>query len=447
VLTLDAIRPCFEGAIPSAIATCDPDGVPNVSYLSQVEYVDAGHVALSFQFFNTTRRNILANPRATVLVSHPVTGANYRLAVDYLRTETSGPLFERMKAKLAGVASHEGMSSVFRLRGADVYRVAGIEEIPGDYAAPVPARNLLAATRRVAERLAAATDLKMLLDEMLAGLDRHFGIRHAMVLLHDAPGRRLFTVASHGYAGSGAGAEIAVGDGVIGVAAAELTPVRIGFMAPEYAYGRVVREVTAASDLGGLLETEIPFPGLAEPHSQLAVPVISAGRLVGVVYVESVEDLHFGYDDEEALVALAGQLGAAIGLLQAGHEPVEEGAGRPVPAPGGEGAPVTVRRYAVNDSVFLGDDYLIKGVAGAIFWRLVSEYASQQRSEFTNRELRLDPRLRLPDVVDNLEARLILLERRLNDRGACVRIEKTGRGRFRLRVLRPLELVEIPAGP
>jgi hypothetical protein len=126
---------------------------------------------------------------------------------------------------------------------------------------------------------------------------------------------------------------------------------------------------------------------------------------------------------------------------------VEEGAGRPVPAPGGEGAPVTVRRYAVNDSVFLGDDYLIKGVAGAIFWRLVSEYASQQRSEFTNRELRLDPRLRLPDVVDNLEARLILLERRLNDRGACVRIEKTGRGRFRLRVLRPLELVEIPAGP
>jgi hypothetical protein len=352
-----------------------------------------------------------------------------------------------MKAKLAGVASHEGMSNVFRLRGADVYRVAGIGEIPGDYAPPVPARNLLAATRRVAERLAAATDLKTLLDEMLAGLHRQFGIRHAMILLHDGPGRRLYTVASHGYAGSGAGAEVAVGDGVIGVAAAELTPVRIGFMAPEYAYGRVVREVTAASDLGGLLETEIPFPGLAEPHSQLAVPMISAGRLVGVVYVESVEDLHFGYDDEEALVALAGQLGAAIGLLQAGHETVDEAAGRPSPAPGGEGAPVTVRRYAVNDSVFLGDDYLIKGVAGAIFWRLVSEYATQQRSEFTNRELRLDARLRLPDVVDNLEARLILLERRLNDRAACVRIEKTGRGRFRLRVLRPLELVEIPAGP
>jgi hypothetical protein len=108
---------------------------------------------------------------------------------------------------------------------------------------------------------------------------------------------------------------------------------------------------------------------------------------------------------------------------------------------------VSVRHYPVDDSVFPGDDYLIKGVAGAIFWRLASEYVAHQRTEFSNRELRPDPRLRLPDVVDNLEARLILLERRLNDRGACVRIEKTGRGRFRLRVLRPLELVEVPAAP
>jgi adenylate cyclase len=352
-----------------------------------------------------------------------------------------------MKAKLAGVASHEGMSSVFRLRGADVYRVAGIELIPGDYGTEPPARNLLAATRRVAERLALATDLRALLDEALVGLASHFGIRHAMILLHDAAGRRLYTVASHGYAWSGAGSEIAVGDGVIGVAAAELTPVRIGFMAPEYAYGRAVREVAAASGLGGMLETEIPFPGLAEPHSQLAVPILAAGGLTGVLYVESSEDLHFGYEDEEALVALAGQLGPAIGLLQATHDVAEVVPVRPVTAPGSADPPVSVRHYPVDDSVFPGDDYLIKGVAGAIFWRLASEYVAHQRTEFSNRELRLDPRLRLPDVVDNLEARLILLERRLNDRGACVRIEKTGRGRFRLRVLRPLELVEVPAAP
>jgi adenylate cyclase len=104
---------------------------------------------------------------------------------------------------------------------------------------------------------------------------------------------------------------------------------------------------------------------------------------------------------------------------------------------------VVVRHYGENDSIFLDDDYLIKGVAGSIFWALVRDYAERGRVSFSNRELRLDRRIRLPDLSDNLEARLILLGRRLEERCACLRIAKTGRGRFELRVDRPLELVDI----
>ena len=103
-----------------------------------------------------------------------------------------------------------------------------------------------------------------------------------------------------------------------------------------------------------------------------------------------------------------------------------------------------VRHYAADGSVFIGDDYLIKGVAGAIFCKLLRDYVSEQRTDFTNRELRLDPSIRLPDVSDNLEARLILLSRRLAERCDFLRIEKTGRGRFRLVVARPIRLVELP---
>ena len=114
--------------------------MPNVAYISQVYYVDERHVALSFQFFNKTRQNILANPRATVLLLHPQTAAFFRLHIRYLRTETEGPLFEGMKAQLAGIASHTGMQGVFRLLGSDVYEVEQIEAVDGEPLAGAAAR-------------------------------------------------------------------------------------------------------------------------------------------------------------------------------------------------------------------------------------------------------------------------------------------------------------------
>jgi adenylate cyclase len=442
-LTVDAIRDCFEGAVPSLVATCARDGTPNVSYVSQVHYVDGAHVALTYQFFSKTRENVLANPRATLYVADPATLARYRLAVEYVRTETEGPLFESMKAKLAGIASHTGMSGVFRLLGSDLYRVLGIEAIACKrLPAPPPRRSLLASLRAASQRLNACTDLAGLLDESLDCLARVFGVDHAMVLMLDAPAQRLYAVASRGYESSGVGSEIALGHGVIGVAARELTPIRISHATTEYGYGRAIRAAAAAAGMADRLETEIPFPGLPASRSQLAVPVVACGRLVGALYVESTEDRRFGYDDEDALVALAAQLGTGIHILQAteGQDEAPAGAsGRP-PV---EGAPVVVRHYSGNDSVFLGEDYLIKGVAGAIFWKLVRDYVNDQRVDFTNRELRLDPSIRLPDISDNLEARLVLLQRRLDEREACVRIEKTGRGRFRLCVRRPVKLVEM----
>ncbi|RZL91530.1 MAG: GAF domain-containing protein [Variovorax sp.] len=446
--SLHAIRACFEGAIPAMMATCAADGTPNVAYISQVYYVDERHVALSFQFFNKTRQNILANPLATVLLMDPVTAGFYRLQLRYLRTETAGPLFEGMKAQLAGIASHSGMAGVFRLLGSDVYEVEAIESLESErLPAAAPRLGLLAGVRRTAERLARCSATDELLQAVLAVLNDHLDVRHAMVLMLDAGTQRLYTVASCGYATSGVGSEIEVGHGVIGVAAREQTPVRISHMTNAASYSHAVRSSMRESEPGLALETEIPFPGLAEPHSQLAVPIVSTGRLLGVLFVESPLDMRFGFEDEDVLVAIAGHLGAALELLRTASEPAPIAAGIEAPsppvAPSASGTPFPVRHYLVNNSVFIGDRYLIKGVAGAILGKLLREHAQQGRCEFTNRELRLDPAIRLPDLSDNLEARLVLLQRRLVENCPHIRIEKTGRGRFRLRVDRPVALEEI----
>lgn len=441
--TLDSLRDCLEGGVPSVLATCAADGTPNITYVSQVEYVDERHVALSFQFFNKTRENILANPQATVMITHPETAQGWRLHLLYLRTESGGALFERMRAKLAGIASHTGMAEVFRLRGADIYRVAAIDTVPGRTLPAAPCANPpWTPLRRCVERLSACTELESLFDEALAALECELGIGHGLLLMHDPSAARLYAVASRGFAHSGIGAEIPVGDGVIGVAARERTPIRISHMSSDYTYGRAVRNSSRLAGFDG--STEIPFPGQPDAQSQLALPLLDRGHCLGVLYVESTQPRRFGYVEEDLLCVIATQLATRIALLRMQEDEVEPAASATGTVP--FGPPLVLRRYAENDSVFVGEDYLIKGVAGALLWKLLREHAAGRR-DFTTRELRLDPTLHLPEIVDNLDTRLILLTRRLAERCPCIALDKTGRGRFRLRVERPLQLLEVSRKP
>ncbi|HEX5616028.1 MAG TPA: pyridoxamine 5'-phosphate oxidase family protein [Acidimicrobiia bacterium] len=126
---LDDIRPCFEGAIPAAIATVDARGMPNITHLSQVFYIDAEHVALSNQFFSKTSQNLREHPYASVEVIHPETYACYRLQLRYLRTDVDGPVFEQLRRSIDAIAALTGMQHVFRLRGADVYSVQSCRRV------------------------------------------------------------------------------------------------------------------------------------------------------------------------------------------------------------------------------------------------------------------------------------------------------------------------------
>lgn len=441
-LSLGALRPCFEGAVPASIATCAVDGTPNVTKLSHVQFVDDRHVALSYQFFNKTRRNVLETGRATVEVIDPVSAAHYHLHLEYLRTETEGPLFETMRARLAAIASHTGMSRVFRLLGSDLYRVLSIETVDQDGDFPDrPHSGLLSRLRASSADISACTDLSRLLDTALQALERYWDIRHALIALVDRSRECLYTVASRGYAESGVGSEMLIGEGILGIAALEHTPIRIEYAVQEYRYCRAARQRFA--DGGAGLETEIPLPGLPNAGSQMAIPLLAAGRLLGVLYMESPLEQRFTYQEEDAMVVLSGQLSLGIELLDQSSDHPAEGASVAPEAPAA-GRPLLVRHFAADNSLFVGDDYLIKGVAGAILWKLLQERERVGRVDFTTRELRLDASLKLPDVIDNLDARLILLQRRLAERCPAIGLEKTGRGRFRLRLEQPVELSEMP---
>jgi predicted pyridoxine 5'-phosphate oxidase superfamily flavin-nucleotide-binding protein len=455
-VALAEITRCFEGAIPAVVATASADGTPNITYLSRVHMVDHERVALSNQFFSKTARNLAENPRGSILLIDPTTYDQFRLAVVYERTERRGPVFDRLREDVDALATLQGMQDVFRLRAADIYRVGHIERVvtsatiaPDAPGAPATdARDPAAAMDAVATlaaRLGRSTDLDVLVAAAVDGLAELFGYTQSLLLLLDETGRRLYTIASHGFGAQGVGSELAVGEGIAGLAAARSAPVRVGNLRQMTKYSRSVWQ--AFEEQGDIAPgREIPFPEIPEVQSAVAVPLLALGQLVGVLAVESDRPVAFTALDESILTAVAAVVANAIESDRARERldaDAPPSAPAPAPAPPA-GAPSTlVRFFPIDGSTFLDGDYLIKGVAGRILWALVGHHAREGRTEFTNREVRLDPSLELPEFRDNFESRLILLKRRLDERAAPIRIEKTGRGRFRLLVETALALDEV----
>jgi hypothetical protein len=125
----DEIRPVMENGVPAFLVTCSSAGVPNATVISQVYYVDEKHVALSFQFFNKTIRNIRENPYAAVCLNDVEGWTNWLVRIRYEHSETEGPIFEEMDMAIEAIATATGMSGIFKLRAADIYRVEACEKI------------------------------------------------------------------------------------------------------------------------------------------------------------------------------------------------------------------------------------------------------------------------------------------------------------------------------
>lgn len=444
-LTLRDLRRCFDGRVPAVIATASADGTPNITYLTSVHAVDHERIALSNQFLSKTARNLAENPRASLLLLDPVSYDEYRLSIRYERTERRGPVFERLRDDVDRSAAISGMQDVFRLRSADIYRVESIDHVHvgvGDDESPPRRRAELAAVAELAGRLARCADLDAVMNATVRGLDELLGYRHSAVLLLDEAGTALYTIASNGFDTQGIGAEVRVGEGVVGAAARTCTPVRVGDLGQMRKYARTVRRSFEASGHVGP-GFDIAMPELVDVSSRLAVPAQARGELVGVLLVESPVPVAFDEEDEAALTTIATLVANAVLVERAGDDALER-RGAPTPRAGDASRPgagaTHVRWFAVDGSVFIDGDYLIRGVAGRLFWSLVNQHERDGRVDFTNKELRLDPSLELPGFRDNLDTRLLLLQRRLDEREAPVRLVKTGRGRWRLDVHTVLRL-------
>ena len=332
--------------LPAQLFTASADGIPNAAYLSHVEYVDASHVALSYQFFNKSKRNVAENPRALVLVSDPDTGQGWRLRLRFVRSETSGALFERMALRIEAIASYCGSRASSSCAPRTCIRCWRSSRRPRRGAAAptrsaatgLPTRSSRCGRSRTSPSGSTAHSLEALVDQVLCGLEDSFGFKQSMILIPAENEGVMVTIATRGYPENGAGAEVRVGEGIAGVVAEARKPIRISGLVRGMLYALAMHRQAEA----GSQRPSIQLPGLPSPQSQLGVPLLVRGELVGV------------------------------------------------------------------------------------------------------RELRLDKSLQLPEWKDNLESRLLLLRRRLEQKCPEIRLAPLCRGRFALELTCPVSLATRP---
>jgi adenylate cyclase len=421
VVDLESVRDCLRAGLPSPLATCSPDGTPHISFLSRVQYLDRERVATSRQSFNRGVAEMHVSPFSQTLIVRPATGEQFRLDLRYLHTTAEGEEFEAMRANLDAIAPHTGLDSVFRLRGMDVHRVLRCMRVkrgwrePGHVESPDP----LVLLEQFARRLERPTSYEEATHEVIDALEDLFGFQYAVLIAPD---------------------DLRAGAGLIATAASR----RRVIVTANLARARAMRNAVNGGDDQGA-SRELALRGLAKARSAAAVPLVVGKDVLGVLYLESAEPSAFGGPTEGLLRIIGAHAAAALAARSAPVAQDPQGAPVTGPAPGGSPS-IELVYYRADDTVLCNSAYIVKGAPGRILWSMLKAHADSGRTQFSNRELRLDESLGLPAGNDNLEARLLVLRRRLADMDCGVMLERVERGRLELRLERPAELTEVPTG-
>ncbi len=121
--------PAMQGIIPSTLASCSEGGITNITYVSQVFYVDEEHVALSWQFFNKTWENIQKNPQMTVMITSADLSKLWKVRILFVEKKTEGDIFNDMEMQLEALSAFIPEVIKFKLLAALICRVIAVEQV------------------------------------------------------------------------------------------------------------------------------------------------------------------------------------------------------------------------------------------------------------------------------------------------------------------------------
>lgn len=122
------LQGAFQGILPGVITTISRDNVPNLSYISQVHFIDEKRLGISWQFFNKTYQNIQDNPHYSVVVTNPTNFSMWKINLILVEVVKEGELFDEMDMALEAIASMYHAEDIFKLKAVVIGEIVSIEQ-------------------------------------------------------------------------------------------------------------------------------------------------------------------------------------------------------------------------------------------------------------------------------------------------------------------------------
>lgn len=142
------------------------------------------------------------------------------------------------------------------------------------------------------------------LNTILQILHDQFGIQYSQILLPDKTGKNLVVQASYGYHHINLQQDLPFGTGIIGLSAANKKPINITGLRRKKYYARIIAPEPSP--------VHTHAPGLPDPESQIAIPLVANEELVAVLMAESENISVFNKEDEAFLITLSQSIAVSI---------------------------------------------------------------------------------------------------------------------------------------
>lgn len=117
------MKPALMGVVPSTLITSSKSGIPNITNISRVWYVNSCHVAVANHMLKKSIHNLKENPFAFIRTLDTNTFYTWEIEVEYIGSRTDGDTFEEMVNQYKMLSMMLETEVPITVRSAEMFRV------------------------------------------------------------------------------------------------------------------------------------------------------------------------------------------------------------------------------------------------------------------------------------------------------------------------------------